>query len=341
MNTKDNRTLVLLCFAGLITLLGIGYAITSTIRSEAKQTRDSMETLAKKPAAEIAKTAASTFEQMGATADELFGGSMRDEGESKKNGASNATKSDVNSQTTPFSKGVLISDLFKAGRDTARGIDNSVQDALQLDNATKKRIGLELHQRIIIQNGALNDPQVKTKLEKIAKPFLKHSGLKNSDIKFTVLESPEVNAFAHIGGYVYLNKGLMNIQDDDELQFVVGHEIGHIALGHCSKKLTYAVRAAEVAGNLGATFASVAYDAIAIGYSQEDEFEADLFSYNQLDKNKSAAIRSLEKIANAMGDTTEVNQSNSPVTATFNAIDMHFQSHPPTKLRIERLRNQK
>ncbi|MGI9467772.1 MAG: M48 family metalloprotease [Rubripirellula sp.] len=297
-----------------------------------------MEALAKEPAARIGNTAASTIEQMGIGAGAILSGSVQKDDESAENNVSAANASGDKSQASSLSTGNLISDLFKVGRETAKSIDNSLNDAFQLDAATKKKIGFELYQRIMIEKGVVDDPQVNKRVAAIAQPLLKHCGLEENEIRFTVLDSPEINAFAHVGGYVYLNEGLMNLHDDDELQFIVGHEMAHLVLGHCGKKLTYAARASEIGGDLGGNLASIAYQAVSIGYAQDDEFEADRFSYNQLDENKSAAIRSLKIIANALGDTDELSESNSPAAATFAEIDMHFRSHPPTQLRIERLK---
>ena len=47
---------------------------------------------------------------------------------------------------------------------------------------------------------------------------------------FTVLDSPEINAFALPGGYVYVTRGIMAYLDSEaELAGVIGHEIGHIS----------------------------------------------------------------------------------------------------------------
>ena len=50
----------------------------------------------------------------------------------------------------------------------------------------------------------------------------------------------EVNAFACPDGSIRVFAGLMDIMDDDELYFIIGHEIGHVAGGDSADKLKLA-----------------------------------------------------------------------------------------------------
>ena len=54
------------------------------------------------------------------------------------------------------------------------------------------------------------------------------------------MESAEVNAFSHPGGYVYVNRGLFDLIGEDEdyaLQFAVGNEMAHVDLQHAIRCL--------------------------------------------------------------------------------------------------------
>ena len=56
------------------------------------------------------------------------------------------------------------------------------------------------------------------------------------DYHFFIVDDPDVNAFALPGGYIYINKGLLNyVQSDDELAGVIGHEITHAAHHHVDR----------------------------------------------------------------------------------------------------------
>jgi predicted Zn-dependent protease len=107
------------------------------------------------------------------------------------------------------------------------------------------------------------------------------------DWKFYIVDSKEVNAFAVPGGYVYVNRGLIErTQRMDQLAGVLGHEIGHVVKRHSIKQMQQAQGA-----NVGVTLACVltricdsqaGQAAIQVGgtalfakFSRQDETEAD------------------------------------------------------------------
>ena len=57
------------------------------------------------------------------------------------------------------------------------------------------------------------------------------------DWKFTIVDTDDVNAFATMGGYVYISRGILPyFQNEAELAAVLGHEIGHITAEHLKKQ---------------------------------------------------------------------------------------------------------
>jgi predicted Zn-dependent protease len=62
-------------------------------------------------------------------------------------------------------------------------------------------------------------------------------------LHFTTLNSAVENAFSVPGGYVYVTRQLMSLMDDEsELAFALGHEVGHIAANHAHAREAYARR---------------------------------------------------------------------------------------------------
>ena len=73
------------------------------------------------------------------------------------------------------------------------------------------------------------------RLAAAAEPFLKARSRPGVRYTFTVLDCPEVNAFSHPGGYIYACRGLFDLiaQDEDQaLEFLIGHEIAHVDQAH-------------------------------------------------------------------------------------------------------------
>ncbi len=57
---------------------------------------------------------------------------------------------------------------------------------------------------------------------------------------FKVYLAPEINAFAMADGTIRIYSGLMDMMDNGELLFVIGHEMGHVVKTHVQKKIRVA-----------------------------------------------------------------------------------------------------
>ena len=72
-------------------------------------------------------------------------------------------------------------------------------------------------------------------------------------IKASIEASNQINAFAMPGGSIFVTTELMeNVQDDRELAFVIGHELGHFAHRDHLRGMGRGVAVALVSGILGA-----------------------------------------------------------------------------------------
>ncbi len=122
--------------------------------------------------------------------------------------------------------------------------------------------------------------------------------------------SSEVNAFAMADGTIRVYSGLMDMMNDGELLFVLGHEMGHVEKKHISKKirLAYAGRAvrkgaASINNEIGVIarsqlggFAEQLFNA---QFSQHEEREADDYGLSFLKSTKNnpmAAVSALRKL---------------------------------------------
>ena len=103
---------------------------------------------------------------------------------------------------------------------------------------------------------------------------------------FRVVDSPEINAFALPGGYVYVTRGLLALVNNEaELAGVIGHEIGHIIFHHGAKQIVRNIGAQIFAiggaiaspKNAGGwlTVSTALFQQINMGYGREAEIESD------------------------------------------------------------------
>ena len=100
--------------------------------------------------------------------------------------------------------------------------------------------------------------------------------------RFAVLETPDVNALAAPGGYIFLTRGALGLMESEaELAGVLAHEVGHVNRRHVIEGIRKADFMREVrdqAGISGSTLdraVGAGSNVLFSGYSREDEAEAD------------------------------------------------------------------
>lgn len=85
-----------------------------------------------------------------------------------------------------------------------------------------------------------------------------------------------INAFALPGGHVFIGEGLLDqLTSEDELAFVLGHEIEHIDHYHAVERVQIEAQLNKLNLDLVAAVAGIPISLWQQGYSKEQEFEAD------------------------------------------------------------------
>ncbi len=79
----------------------------------------------------------------------------------------------------------------------------------------------------------LGDAPLTAYLDRIGQRVAKESRRGELEYHFKIVNSPSVNAFSLPGGYVYVNRGLLEfVESESELAGVLGHEVGHVVAYH-------------------------------------------------------------------------------------------------------------
>jgi predicted Zn-dependent protease len=118
---------------------------------------------------------------------------------------------------------------------------------VQSDDPEEDAIGAREHPRIVASYGGVyEDRQAEIILARIVGRLLAAADQPNSNFTVTILDTPEVNAFALPGGYVYVTRGILALASDtSELAAVLAHEIAHVTLKHARAR-TNRVRTTEI-----------------------------------------------------------------------------------------------
>jgi predicted Zn-dependent protease len=155
-------------------------------------------------------------------------------------------------------------------------------------------MGTQYAQQINAQLPLVRDAEVNRYISLLGESIARVADTRNLDWRFYVVDSREVNAFAVPGGFIYVNRGLIERTTSmNQLAGVLGHEIGHVVRRHSVQQMEAAQRA-----NAGLTLACIltrvcesqaAGAAIQIGgtalfakFSRDDERQADAVAVQYL-----------------------------------------------------------
>lgn len=185
----------------------------------------------------------------------------------------------------------------------------------------------------------MDDKAISDYVNSVAQRVASHSDL-HIPLNVTVLDTKEINAFALPGGYLFVERGLLDAADDEsELAGVIGHEIGHDTARHSHQMMTKATiagifyDAAQVAAmvltggvaSIGMLYAlqygfyglGLVLDLKLLGVSREFELQADQlgiqYTWNS-GYDPSGFIRFFDKMATKEGYVNGVSW---------------FRTHPP------------
>ena len=188
-----------------------------------------------------------------------------------------------------------------AAIDAARAITLSDREVQQIAVATSAQV--DQQHRIA--------PPEHPHARRLQRVLARSASNRDSRFNYKVYLTDEVNAFAMADGTIRIFAGLMDMLDDDELLFVVGHEMGHVELEHIHEKLrlAYAANAtrkaaAAVSGTIGeiarSHLGAFMQQIVTAQFSQHEERQADDYGLAFVRKNNTnprSAVTALEKLA--------------------------------------------
>ena len=208
------------------------------------------------------------------------------------------------------------------------------KETLFISTQEEVKLGADMDRQLRQKTKMINDRRMQDRVNTIGSRLAMYSDRQDLHYHFAVVDDKELNAFAIPGGYVYINKGLMEQANDDELAGVMAHEIGHIAAKHSVKQLqgqlglqlimSIILGGSESAANTEQAL-NVVSNLVNLGYSRSDEYLADKLAvrYTRRAGYSPIGIVTFFKKLEAQGGT---------------AMHLVFlSSHPATSERIKRV----
>ena len=158
--------------------------------------------------------------------------------------------------------------------------NNWLDFALYISSNSKSSIGKQIYNRYVLLGQLDNTHFAKEKIEEILQKITKNVSHKGINYTLSILKSDDINAFATLGGYLYITTGLLDFVDSyDELAFIIGHEVAHEDRFHTQRKVTKLTLSTDL-GDMTrmegfAEIASKINKTLAPPFDQIDEYEAD------------------------------------------------------------------
>jgi beta-barrel assembly-enhancing protease len=115
--------------------------------------------------------------------------------------------------------------------------------ACEVSEDQEVALGQRYAEQVDAQLPMVRDPAINAYVAELGGRIARRTNRADLTWQFRVVDAREVNAFALPGGFIYLNRGLIERADRlNELAGVLGHEIGHVVLRHSVKQMEKATK---------------------------------------------------------------------------------------------------
>lgn len=204
----------------------------------------------------------------------------------------------------------LLSGCANLNTDTLMQSGAQAYQAATLSDADVKTLSVQSCEEMDKKNQVAPDnSKYAQRLKKISAAL--GDNINGQPANYKVYITKDVNAWAMANGCIRVYSGLMDMMNDNEVEGVLGHEMGHVALGHTRKamQVAYSTMAARsAASSLGGISTTLSQSQLAdLGekyvnaqFSQKQESQADDYSFDLLKKrgiDPTGLATSFEKLA--------------------------------------------
>jgi len=223
------------------------------------------------------------------------------------------------------------------------------RDFVMMSEAQEIALGRSADAEVRKQYSVYQNPELQSYVNGVGQALASRSHRSNLNYHFTVVDSPEINAFALPGGYVYITRGIMAyLNSEAEMAAVLGHEIGHVTARHGVRQ-----QSAAQATGLGITLASIFVPelnsragqdlsnllggALLSGYGRDHELESDRLGAQYLARTEydpQAMIRVVGVLKNQETFDAEIAKQEGREPRRYHGT---FATHPDNDTRLQQV----
>jgi predicted Zn-dependent protease len=223
------------------------------------------------------------------------------------------------------------------------------KDFVMMTEAQEIALGRASDVEVRKQYKVYPSPALQSYVNRVGQKVAAHSHRPNLHYHFTVLDTPEINAFALPGGYVYITRGILAyLNSEAEMAAVLGHEVGHVTARHGVRQ-----QSAAQAANIGISIASIFLPelntqmgqdltnlfggALLSGYGRDHELEADRLGADYLartDYDPQAMIRVVGVLKNQELFDAEIAKQEGRAPRRYHGT---FATHPDNDTRLQQV----
>jgi predicted Zn-dependent protease len=205
---------------------------------------------------------------------------------------------------------------------------------LAMSTAAEIQLGQSEDQQIVAGSVIETDPLLNAYVQGIAGNLWNQVARKDVPYSVKIIKDDSINSFATMGGFLYVNEGLVDfVQSDDELASVIGHETGHIERRHVittqskAEILQILFGLASLFSPLIYNFGGLAEAGLMAKISREDELQADRYGLQLM----SRAGYDPESMVTMMAHLAVLQDDRSDL------LTKYLQDHPDPKNRVAHL----
>ena len=204
--------------------------------------------------------------------------------------------------------------------------------------------GQKYHEEILKQYSVYDDPELQAYVNDIGQRLAKKSHRPDLAFTFTLLDSPEVNAFALPGGYVYITRGIMAYMGkESHLAGVIGHEIGHVTGRHGAERAAQQQIASGVSlvvavgtgSNELAQVSQLFGGALMSGYGRRQELESDRLGAEYIAHNNYAPDDMIDVIGILKNQELFARERAAAEGKEYQGYHSLFSTHPKNDTRLQ------